>query len=247
MRRRTFGSDLTMNLARVTQSGDLPRELFATTPMIELENAAQDYACMLNDVFSYQKEIQFEGELHNCVLVVQNFLGIEPAAGGARGQRPHDVADAAVRAHRRHASCRYVADSFGLDDDDRSTLDAWVVSLQDWMAGILDWHHITRRYDEDELAELNAVGTIVAGGRPRALGSIPSGPTGIGSVPSRLPVPTIPASGAPLGRCCSIASARRQDLHGSSQRRAAAGRAGRARGHHRHDRGDRRPFRREPR
>ena len=71
MRRCTFGSDLTMSLARVTQSGKLPRELFRTTPMLELENAAQDYACMLNDIFSYQKEIQFEGELHNSVLVVR--------------------------------------------------------------------------------------------------------------------------------------------------------------------------------
>ena len=195
MRRRTFGSDLTMNLARVTQSGDLPRELFVTTPMIELENAAQDYACLLNDVFSYQKEIQYEGELHNGVLVVQNFLGIGPAA--AVGV-VNDLMTSRMRQfeHIVATEVPYVADSFGLDDAGRSTLDVWVVSLQDWLAGILDWHHITRRYDEDELAELNAVGTLVAGGRPRALGSIPSGPTGIGSVPSRLPVPTIPASGA---------------------------------------------------
>ena len=78
MRRHTFGSDLTMSLARVTQRGHLPRELFRTTPMVELENAAQDYAGMLNDIFSYQKEIQFEGELHNSVLVVENFLGSTP-------------------------------------------------------------------------------------------------------------------------------------------------------------------------
>src|SRR5919112_38086 len=56
MRRNTFGSDLTMNLARVTHSGDLPPELFLSRPMVELENSAQDYACLLNDVFSYQKE-----------------------------------------------------------------------------------------------------------------------------------------------------------------------------------------------
>ncbi len=82
MRRRTFGSDLTMNLARITHGGGLPPEIFATRPMRALENAAQDYACMLNDVFSYQKEIQFEGELHNMVLVVQNFLRLRP------GRRP---------------------------------------------------------------------------------------------------------------------------------------------------------------
>ena len=58
------------------------------------------------------------------------------------------------------------------------------------MAGIL-LHNISRRYDEHELADLNTVGTIVAGGRPRALGSIPAGPTGIGSAVSRIaPRPT---------------------------------------------------------
>jgi hypothetical protein len=39
--------------------------------------AAQDYACFTNDLHSYQKEIQFEGELHNMVLVMQRFLDVD--------------------------------------------------------------------------------------------------------------------------------------------------------------------------
>ena len=39
-----------------------------------LDNSAADYACLTNDIFSYQKEIEFEGELNNGVLVVQRFL-----------------------------------------------------------------------------------------------------------------------------------------------------------------------------
>ena len=211
MRRRTFGSDLTMNLARVTQGGNLPRELFDTTPMIELENAAQDYACMLNDVFSYQKEIQFEGELHNSVLVVENFLGIQPAQAvlvvndlmrSRMQQFEHIIA----------TELSYVADSFELDDENRATLDAWVESLQDWLAGILDWHHICRRYDEAELRDLNTVGTIIAGGRPRALGSLPWSRPALrpasASVPATraeaapdaiAPVPTIPTGPTGIG------------------------------------------------
>ena len=49
--------------------------------MRSLENAAADYASLLNDVFSYQKEIEFEGEVHNGVLVVQNFFDCDYAAG----------------------------------------------------------------------------------------------------------------------------------------------------------------------
>ncbi len=186
MRRRTFGSDLTMNLARVTQSGNLPRELFETTPMIELENAAQDYATMLNDVFSYQKEIQYEGELHNCVLVVENFLGVDRAAAVLV---VNDLMTSRMQQfqHIIQTELPFVADVFELDEDNRATLDAWVVSLQDWMAGILDWHRISRRYDEAELRDLNTLGTIVAGGRPRALGVLPSGSPGSGSAGTRIP------------------------------------------------------------
>ena len=171
MRRDTFGSDLTMNLARVTQRGTLPRELVRTTPMIELENAAQDYACMLNDIVSYQKEIQFEGELHNSVLVVENFLGVDTAQAVLV---VNDLMTSRMRQfeHIIATELPYVADSFELDDEDRSTLDAWVLSLQDWMAGILDWHRISRRYVESELVDLNAVGAVVAGGQSSAFRSL---------------------------------------------------------------------------
>src|SRR5258706_16430705 len=72
MRRKTFGSDLTMSLSRLACS--VRPALYRSGPVAAMENAAADYACLLNDVFSYVKEIQFEGEIHNCVLVVQNFL-----------------------------------------------------------------------------------------------------------------------------------------------------------------------------
>ena len=79
MRRKTFGSDLTMSLSRLARHGIVPDEVYKLRPVAAMENAAADYACLLNDVFSYQKEIQFEGEVHNCVLVVQNFLDCDAA------------------------------------------------------------------------------------------------------------------------------------------------------------------------
>ena len=74
MRRKTFGSDLTMSLSRLSQGSEIPMEIYSTRSMRSLENSAADFACFTNDIFSYQKEIEFEGEVHNCVLVVQNFL-----------------------------------------------------------------------------------------------------------------------------------------------------------------------------
>ncbi|MGH3776255.1 MAG: family 2 encapsulin nanocompartment cargo protein terpene cyclase [Pseudonocardiaceae bacterium] len=150
MRRKTFGSDLTMNLARIERAARIPPEVFRTRAMRGLENSAQDYACFTNDIFSYQKEIEFEGELHNCVLVVQKFLDIDRARAvsvvndlmTSRMLQFEHIIDAELPA---------VADDVDLDGDSREALDAYVVGLQDWMAGILDWHMLTRRYRETAL------------------------------------------------------------------------------------------------
>lgn len=60
-----------------------PSEVYRSGVVRALENAAADYACLTNDVFSYQKEIEYEGEMHNAILVVQNFFGCDyPTALG---------------------------------------------------------------------------------------------------------------------------------------------------------------------
>ncbi|MGH4025327.1 MAG: family 2 encapsulin nanocompartment cargo protein terpene cyclase [Pseudonocardiaceae bacterium] len=150
MRRRTFGSDMTMSLARITKAGELPPALFRTRSMRGLENSAADYACFTNDIFSYQKEIEFEGELHNCVLVVQKFLDIghEQAVLVV-----NDLMTARLQQfeHIVATELPLLADEFGLDEQARQTLDAYVEGLQDWVAGILDWHRLTGRYDEAAL------------------------------------------------------------------------------------------------
>ncbi len=58
---------------RAAAPGDLPHP-----DLRGLDNSAADYACLANDVFSYRKEIEFEGELNNGVLVIQRFLEITP-------------------------------------------------------------------------------------------------------------------------------------------------------------------------
>jgi len=81
MRRKTFGADLTMSLALLGPDNAgidaLPREIYATRVVREMQTAAADYACFTNDLFSYQKEVQFEGDLHNIVVVVEQFLGVD--------------------------------------------------------------------------------------------------------------------------------------------------------------------------
>jgi germacradienol/geosmin synthase len=169
MRRKAFGSDMTMSLARIVQSDKVPLEIFSTRTMRALENSANDYGCFTNDIFSYQKEIEFEGEMHNIVLIAQKFLDIdrEPAV-----EVVNDLMTSRMRQfeHIVATELPLIVDEFQLDAAAREALDGYVVGLQDWMAGILDWHILCGRYPEWALRRRYQK-------KPQRIG----GPTGLGS------------------------------------------------------------------
>ncbi|MDI3387161.1 germacradienol/geosmin synthase [Streptomyces sp. B-S-A8] len=193
MRRLTFGADMTMRLARIRHGGALPEEVSRSGPLRSLENAAADYATLLNDLFSYQKEIEYEGEVHNGVLVVQNFFDVGYATGVA-------LVDALMNSRLRqfqHVVAHELPvlyEDLGLDAGARAAVGGYVRELQDWMAAILHWHRGCRRYRE---ADLRA-GT---GGAPWRLG----GPTGLGTSAARAFLPAPPLPEGPAGRASSIA------------------------------------------
>ncbi|MFI0775429.1 germacradienol/geosmin synthase [Streptomyces sp. NPDC021212] len=168
MRRHTFGSHLVMSLRRPA--------IYRSGPVRSLENAAMDYATLLNDVFSYQKEIEFEGEVHNGVLVVQNFFDCDYPSGVAI---VHDLMASRMRQFQHIAAHEFpvLYEDFELSAEGRADLEGYVRDLQDWMTGILTWHRETARYREEELLH-------EAGGAPRQL----FGPTGLGTSAARLPV-----------------------------------------------------------
>ncbi|MGW5331346.1 germacradienol/geosmin synthase Cyc2 [Streptomyces bauhiniae] len=151
MRRATFGSDLTLSMCRMGQGPAVPPEVYRTGPVRSLENAAVDYACLLNDVFSYQKEIEYEGEIHNAILVVQNFFGIDyPAALAV----VHDLMTQRMQQfeHVIAHELPVLYDDFQLSDEARAAMDHYVLDLQNWLAGILNWHREVDRYKAEWLA-----------------------------------------------------------------------------------------------
>ncbi|MDP9795538.1 germacradienol/geosmin synthase [Catenuloplanes nepalensis] len=201
MRRRTFGSELTMSLCRVKHGSLLPPEIYRTRAMRGLDNSAADYACLANDVFSYRKEIEFEGELNNGVLVIQRFLEITPteamrvAAGlmAARLQQFERIArDELPILHR----------DFDLDPEAISMIARYVQELRDWMAGVLAWHRGTHRYEEADLLKLphsprNVVGHPRSGASERPASRLP-GPAGVpGRTAPAARVPAAAGAGAP--------------------------------------------------
>lgn len=173
MRRATFGSDLTMSLSRIGHGRQVPPEIYRTGPLRSLENAAADFACLMNDVFSYQKEIEYEGEVHNGILVVQTFFGCDyPTAlniiNDLMTSRMHEFQH--VAAHELPV----VHDDFDLSPEARKALDGYVHELENWMAGILIWHRGCLRYIEPELRH--------PPGSPGWLGA----PTGLGTSAARI-------------------------------------------------------------
>jgi germacradienol/geosmin synthase len=180
MRRKTFGSDLTMSLSRLAHGQAVPPEIYGSRPIAAMENAAQDYACLLNDVFSYQKEIEFEGEIHNCVLVVQNFLGcgVDDAMNVV-----NDLMTARMTQFEHVISTELpiLFNEFDLDEAAQQALLAYTADLRNWLSGILVWHEGCRRYNEAELR-------CHAGPPAPAAASAPAwtGPTGLGTAAARL-------------------------------------------------------------
>lgn len=151
----------------------MPEEIHRSGPLRSLENAASDYAALLNDLFSYQKEIEYEGEVHNGVLVVQNFFGVDYPTAVAI---VHDLMNSRLRQflHVAEQELPVLYDDFGLDAEARGILTGYVEELEHWIAGILIWHRDCRRYREEDLRR--------GSGAPWHL----SGPTGLGVSAARV-------------------------------------------------------------
>ncbi|WP_181767862.1 terpene synthase family protein [Streptomyces albidus (ex Kaewkla and Franco 2022)] len=150
MRRLTFGSDLTMSLCRLAHGQRVPEAVYRSGPVRSLEHAASDYAALLNDAFSYQKEIEYEGEVHNGILVVQNFFDCDYAAALTV---VHDLMTSRMREFQHVVAHELpvLYDDFDLGPEAREVLDGYVKDLENWLSGIKTWHEGCRRYREEDL------------------------------------------------------------------------------------------------
>ncbi|MEU9042561.1 MULTISPECIES: terpene synthase family protein [unclassified Kitasatospora] len=220
MRRATFGSDLTASLCRLGHGQTVPPEVYRHGSMRALEHSAMDYAAMMNDLFSYQKEVEYEGELHNVVLVVQNFFNCDyPSAVRIVDDLMHSRLSQFQHVAQKELPVMY--EDFGLEPTARETLDGYVKELENWLAGILSWHEDCRRYREADLqrhfgverdlamaADARRAASAGAGHAPersaavdppRVTGVVPLGPTGLGTTSLRPPLSGAVPSGVPSG------------------------------------------------
>jgi germacradienol/geosmin synthase len=168
MRRLTFGFDMVANMSRLARGSSLPDRVLASGTLRALENSAGDYLCLLNDLFSYQKEVEFEGEFHNAVVVVRNSFScdyptavaiVDDLLASRMRQFEH------VTAHELPVVC----DDLGLDAAERAAVDAYVQDLRNFTAGARNWHINCLRYDEPTLLRVRAAERTL--GVPTGLGT----------------------------------------------------------------------------
>ncbi|MEV7597524.1 terpene synthase family protein [Kitasatospora sp. NPDC089797] len=215
MRRSTFGSELTMALARLGHGRTVPEEVHRHGSMRALEDSAMDYGCMVNDLFSYQKEVEYEGELHNLVLVVQTFFNCDyPSAVRIVDDLMHSRLEQFQHVAQNELPVMY--EDFGLSSEGRELLGGYVAELENWLAGVLNWHRECRRYGTADLerhfgAERDLAGAVraragavraragapgtgavsgvapgVASGAVAGVVAVPVGPTGLGTAAARV-------------------------------------------------------------
>jgi germacradienol/geosmin synthase len=173
MRRKTFGSELGMSLSQLALGQEIPPEIYRTRPMRALVNAAIDATALMNDIVSYRKEIELEGELNNGVLVVQQFLGsdLQQAVNVVNDLRTSRLCQFE---HVVAAELAALFDEFNLDTSAREELLKYVKSLEDWASGVIKWHLVTGRYKNLRSHYFPTVGQLL------------SGPTGLGTSAARI-------------------------------------------------------------
>ena len=182
MRRWTLGSEIMLQVGRLTSGEALAQRVLESRPLLALQHAAQDYCGLVNDIVSYYKEIRFEGECNNGVLVIQNFLGITPQEAVRVAA---DLTTARVQQFELVLAQEIpvAAETFELDDAGLAALDARIASLKDWMAGMLYWSGMSGRYDPDRVRRRYDPEATLEMQSPRAFAV---GATGPGTSAARL-------------------------------------------------------------
>ncbi|WP_446367008.1 terpene synthase family protein [Coleofasciculus sp. G3-WIS-01] len=143
---KTFGFDFLMLL---NQSEKMPPELYDSQPVQSMHKAGANVSSLVNDIVSYQKEMESEGILFNSVLITQHFLDCDVAKAV---EIVNNLITARVREFEHIVATELPAlcEDFDLDTRAREQLFEYVEQLQFMMSGMLKWHLGGSYYKEPE-------------------------------------------------------------------------------------------------
>ncbi|MFC9969958.1 germacradienol/geosmin synthase [Spirillospora sp. NPDC127200] len=145
MRRKVGGAPWSADLVEVALGGEVPDRIAATRPLRVLKDTFSDAVHLRNDIFSYQRETEQEGEVNNGVLVMERFFDTDP-------QRAADITNDLLTSRMQQfentalVELPPLLDEHGLDPAERLDVLRYVQGLQDWQSGGHQWHMRSSRY-----------------------------------------------------------------------------------------------------
>ncbi|HEX4818101.1 MAG TPA: hypothetical protein VFV66_35620 [Nonomuraea sp.] len=163
MRRKVGGAPWSAGLVEYA-TAEMPVSGAGSRPLRVLTETFSDAVHLRNDLFSYQREVQDEGELSNGVLVLETFFGTTTQEAA---DIVNDVLTSRLQQfeHTALTEVPALALDVRLSAGEIAAIAAYTKGLQDWQAGGHEWHLRSSRYMNDRV-------------RPR---TIATGPTGLGT------------------------------------------------------------------
>ncbi|MDT0478441.1 germacradienol/geosmin synthase, partial [Streptomyces sp. DSM 41014] len=134
MRRKVGGAPWSAGLVEYAAGAEVPAEVAGSRPLRVLRDAFSDGVHLRNDLFSYQREVEEEGENSNGVLVLERFLGCSTqeaaeAVNDLLTSRLHQFENTAL------TELGPLCAEKGLDPAQTASVLAYVKGLQDWQSG----------------------------------------------------------------------------------------------------------------
>ncbi len=145
MRRKVGGAPWSAGLVEYAAGAEVPEAVADSRPLRVLRDAFSDGVHLRNDLFSYQREVEDEGELSNGVLVLETFLGCTTQEAA---EAVNDLLTSRVQQFENTALTEVPALCVekGLTPVDCAAIAAYTKGLQDWQSGGHEWHMRSSRY-----------------------------------------------------------------------------------------------------
>ena len=145
MRRKVGGAPWSANLVEHANFVEVPDEIAATRPLRVLRDTFADAVHLRNDLFSYQREVEDEGENANIVLVLERFLGIDTQTAA---DLSNEILSSRIYQFEQTAVTELPAllAERRIDPVAAAQVARYVQGLQDWQTGGHEWHMASSRY-----------------------------------------------------------------------------------------------------
>ena len=166
MRRKVGGAPWSAHLVEHANFVEVPDRIFDSRPLRVLKETFADAVHLRNDIFSYDREVNDEGELSNCILVLETFLSITTQQAA---ELTNEILTSRLYQfeHTALTELPILFLEFAITPPEQRAVALYVKGLQDWQSGGHEWHLRSSRYMNADAGEA-APPPILGGGAGQA-------------------------------------------------------------------------------